>query len=102
MTRLTIRRRLEMRENMHPRRVYVAEPRAALFGLSLHEIERGGDELLVDCFHTLFGQRAGVLDCLLADLTELRIDGRIVLVGSLAFENAARTELLPEIREIGR
>jgi len=54
-------------------------------------------ELLVDCFHTLFGQRAGVLDCLLSNHAELRIDGRIVLVGGLAFEHATRTELLPEI-----
>ena len=33
---------------------------------------------------------AGVFDRLLADLAEARIDGRIVLVGGLALEHAAR------------
>ena len=56
------------------------------------------EELLVHRFHPLPGERAGVLDRLLADLAEHRIDGRVVLVGRLALHHAARAELLPEIR----
>ena len=87
-----------MREDVHPRRVEVAEPGAALLGLALHEVERRREELLVHRLHPLAGQRAGVLDHLLADLAELRIDRRVVLVGRLALQHAARTELLPELR----
>ena len=56
------------------------------------------EELLVHRLHPLPRQRAGVLDRLLADLAEHRIDGRVVLVGRLALHHAARAELLPEIR----
>ena len=49
--------------------------------------------LVVDRFHALLGERAGVLDGLLADLAEARIDGGVVLVGRLGLEHAARAEL---------
>ena len=87
-----------MREHVHARRVEVTQPRHVLLGLPLHEVERGGQELLVHRLHPLPGERTGVLDSLLADLAEHRIDGRIVLVGRFALEDAARPELLSEIR----
>ena len=61
--------------------------------LPLHVVDRRGRGLVVDRLHALLGQRAGVLDGLLADLAEARIDGRIVAVGRLAAQHAARAEL---------
>ena len=49
----------------------------------------------VEGLHALAGQRAGVLDLLLADAAELRIDGRIVHVGRPGVQHAARAELRP-------
>ena len=57
---------------------------------------RGIGELVVDRFHSLDRQRAGVLDLLLADLSELRIDGGVIGVGGPAVQHATRTELLAE------
>ena len=87
-----------MREDMHARRVEVAEPRTAFFRLPLHEIERGAEKLLIDRLHALPGERSGVLDCLLADLAELFVDRQIVLVCGLAFQHAARPKSLSELR----
>ena len=42
------------------------------------------------------GERPGVLDRLLADLAELLVDCRIVLVGCLALQHAARSVFLSE------
>ena len=53
---------------------------------------------VVDRLHALLGQWAGVFDRLLADLAEARIDGRIVDVGRLGAQHAARAELLTERR----
>ena len=46
------------------------------------------------------GERAGVLDLLLADLAPARLDGRIVRVGRPGMHDAARPERLLEVREI--
>ena len=83
-----------VRAQVHARAVQPAEERLAGGVLALHVVDRGGGGLVVDRLHPLLGQRAGVFDRLLADLAEARIDGRIVLVGGLALEHAARTELL--------
>ena len=66
--------------------------------LPVDEVERGVEEFLVHRLHALLGQRTGVLDRLLADPAEPRILGRIVLVGRLALQHAARAELRPERR----
>ena len=66
--------------------------------LPLHEVDGRGRGLVVDRLHALLGERAGVLDGLLADLAEARIDRRVVTVGRLAPEHAARAEL----GEVGR
>ena len=83
---------------MHARAVEVAEPGGFLVGLAFDEIDGRGQEFLVDGFHSLGVQRAGVLDDLLADLAELLIDSFVVHVGGLAFEHAARPEPLAESR----
>ena len=67
----------------------------ALACLSIHA-EGGIGELVVDGFHALDGERAGVLDLLLADFAELRIDGGVVGVGGPGVHDPARAELLPE------
>ena len=82
----------DMRAQMHARRVEPAEERLARRLLPLHEVDGRGRGLVVDRLHALLGQRAGVLDGLLADLAEARIDGGIVAVGRLAFQHAARAE----------
>ncbi len=56
------------------------------------------EELLIHGLHAFLGERARVLDRLLADLAELLVDCRIVLVGCLAFQHAARTVFLSERR----
>ena len=70
-------------------------PRALL---PLHVVDGRGGGLVVDRLHPLLGERAGVLDGLLADLAEARIDGGVVRVAGLALEHAARAEL----GEVGR
>ena len=50
--------------------------------------------------HPLLGQRAGVLDPLLADPAPARVLGGVVLVGRPAVQHAARPEPLPEVREL--
>ena len=62
--------------------------------LALHVVDGRGGSLVVDRFHPFLGERAGVLDGLLADLAKPRIDGRVVLVSRLALEHAARAELV--------
>ena len=60
---------------------------------ALHEVDRVGGDFLVNRFHALLGQRAGILDGLLADLAETRVIGRIVLVRrvAVAARRAVRT-----------
>ena len=91
----------DVRAQVHARRVEPAEERLARRVLPLHEVDGRGRGLVVDRLHPLLGERAGVLDGLLADLAEARIDGRVVLVGRLALEHAARAEL-GEVRRVLR
>ena len=69
------------------------EERLARGVLPLHEVDRGCRGFVVDRLHALLGERAGILDRLLADLAEARIDCRIVGVGRPACgaRRAART-----------
>ena len=68
------------------------------FVASLHEIDRVCGDFLVNRFHALLGQRAGVLDGLFADLAESRVIGGIVLVRRVAVQDAARSEHRLELR----
>ena len=91
---------LGVREQVHVRGVEPHEERLAGLVLPLDEVLGGGDELVVAGLHPLLGERAGVLDLLLADLAPARLLGRVVLVGRPGMDDAARAELLPEIREV--
>ena len=87
---------LEMREDVHAGGVVIAEERLVGLGLLVHPRQGGIGELVVDGFHSLDGERAGVLDLLLADFAELRINGGVVGVGGPGVHDPARAELLPE------
>ena len=97
----------DVRAQMHARRVEPDEERLARCLLPLHVVDGRRRGLVVDRLHALLGQRAGVLDGLLADLAEARIDGGIVPVGGLAAQNAARAEfgaigrVLGIVRQLG-
>ena len=84
---------LDVRAQVHARAVPPAEERLAGGVLPLHVVDGGGGGLVVDRLHPLLGERAGVFDRLLADLAEARVVGRVVLVGRLALEHAARAPL---------
>ena len=83
----------DVRAQVHARRVVPDKERLVPGVLPLHEVDGRGRGLVVDRLHALLGERAGVLDGLLADLAEARIDGGVVLVGGLGLEHAARPEL---------
>ena len=84
---------LQVGEDVHPGRVPPHEERLVVRVRPVDEVHRAGEELLVDRLHPLLGQRAGVLDALLADPSEPRVLGRVVLVGRPACggRRAART-----------
>jgi len=94
---LALRLRLEVSVDVHARRIEPTEERLPGFVLSVDEIDRGVEKFLVDRFHPLLGQRAGVIDGLLADAAKARVGCGVVLVTRLALEYAARTEFGAEL-----
>ena len=88
-------------EDVHVGEVEPDEERLARIVLasSMNSFARG-DEIVVAGLHALGGQRAGILDLLLADPAPARLLGRIVDVGRPGVHDAARAELLAELREI--
>ena len=82
---LPLRLSLKMDEDMLAGRVVPKEERLAVLGAAVEEVERLGDDLVVERLHALDGQRAFVL-------------GRTV---GGAGDDAARIEFLAELR-IGR
>src|SRR5690242_12505887 len=85
-----------MGAEMHPGGIHPAEERLVRAHLTLHEVDPGGRRLVVDRLHTLFGERAGILDGLPADPAKAGLLGRIVAVRRLAAEDAARADSLPD------
>ena len=81
-------------------RVVLNQKKNGLLALLLASMNSSGvgEDLVVDGLHALAGERAGVLDRLLADSAEARILGGVVAVGGPAVQHAARAELLPELR----
>ncbi len=63
---LAFARLLEVREDVHPRRVEPQEERLVGLARFLQVVERGGQELLVDGLHALLAEGARVLDLLRA------------------------------------
>ncbi len=90
--------RLHVREGVHARGVHPTKERLVGLGLSLDEIDRSIGSFVVDRLHAFSGQRAGVLNGLLAYAAPARLLGGIILVGSLTAEHAARAEHLLEFR----
>ena len=86
-----------MSAQVHAGAVEPAEERLVGLGLPLDEVDARRPSLVVDRLHALAGQRAGVLDRLLADPAAARVLGRVVDVGGLAAQHAARAEHLLEI-----
>ena len=89
-----------MRAEMHVREVHPEEEGLAGLGLPLDVVDGAAGDVVVDRFHALLRQRAGVVDRLLADPAEARIDRRVVGVGGLAVHDSARTEPLAKVRKI--
>src|ERR1700742_4561967 len=71
-----------MREDVHPRRVKVAEPRFVGLVLSVDEVLRRRKKFGIYRLHSLGRQRPGILD----------------LAVSIGMQHAARAKLLAELR----
>src|SRR5262245_60967912 len=84
-------------------RVPFHQQKKRLFGLRLtpNEIDCRIAGFVVDGFHALFGKRSGVLDSLLPNLSEARVDGLILLIGGHTFEHPAWAEFSLERRIFG-
>jgi hypothetical protein len=76
---------LEVRPDVHPRRIKPAEERLVVLGGLVDELQAGIEKLLVNRFHTLLVQGSGVFDLLRA----VRIGPRM--------QHTTRSELLPEL-----
>ena len=83
---------------MHPAWVEPDEERLLVAVGAVDEVGRGAEELFVDRFHALLGERPGILAFLLAPRTETRIVARRVGRVGDALHDAARTEPRPECR----
>src|SRR5215468_3141182 len=94
--------RLYVRTHMHVREVHPKEERLTGRGLVLDVLDGTGCDVIVDRLHPLLRQRAGVVDGLLAEPAEARVDRRVVPVGRLAVQYAARTEPFAKVRKIPR
>ena len=72
---------LDMRAKMHVGEVNPHKKGRVCLCLSLDVVRRPLRHVVVDGFHSLFGQRSGVFDDLLANSSETRINGRVVTIG---------------------
>jgi hypothetical protein len=88
-----------VREDVHPGRVPPDEEGLVVGVRPVDRAHGPGQELLVHGLHRLLGQRAGVLDPLLADAPELRVLGRVVVRRRPSVQDAAGAEPLAEVRE---
>ena len=95
---LALALRLDVRAEVHVREVHPQEDRLAGRLLTLDEVHGPVGDVVVDRLHPLLGQRAGVLDDLLADLAEPRVHGRVIRVAGLRVQHTARAKLFAERR----
>ena len=79
-----------MRNHVHARRVEPKEKRLAVGLRLIEELEGIVANLVVDGFHPLGIERAGILNLLLADLAPARHLRRVVGVGRPAVDHVAR------------
>ena len=86
-----------MRPDVDGRRVEPDEERLAVLALAVEVVEGLGEHLAVEGLHALAGQLSVVLDLLLADAAELRVDRRVVHGRRPGVQHVAR----PHLRQVG-
>ena len=67
----------------------------------LDEFDGAFGDVVVDGFHALFGQRAGVFDDLFADAAKAWLNGGIIHIGGFAVHDATRAKAFAECRIFG-
>ena len=82
--------RPHMREYVHARDIHPEEERLAGLDLTPDVVDCGADRLVVNGFHALFRQRAGILDGLLTDAAPVRVHSAVIFVARFAMKDAAR------------
>ena len=82
---LATHRSAHMRDRVRTHHIHPNEERPFRLCLSFDEVDRRIGGFIVDRLHALSGQRAGIIDGLLADLSEARIDSRVIPIGSFGF-----------------
>ncbi len=90
-----------MGEEVHVGGVPPHEERFAIRMGLLDELDRAGGDIVIDGLHALSGQRAGVLDGLLAHPAKARVFGRIIDIRRFAMEQTPRPKELLELRLLG-
>ena len=86
-----------MRPEVHVGEVDPGEEGLSGFRLAPNEVLGALRDVVVDRLHPLLCQRPGVLDDLLPDSTVARVLGRVVHIGRLAIQDAARPVFLSEL-----
>jgi hypothetical protein len=82
-------------------RIHPDKERFPRLHLALDEIDCRLGGLIVDRLDPFFSQRAGILDLLLANPPETRVDGLVVDISGGASEHARRAEAGAEPRVLG-
>ena len=85
---------------MHVGGVHPGEERLARFFLACDEVDAGLGGFVVDGLHALLGERSGVLDSLLAQRAEARVDLIGFLLGGPGMHHTARQHLRAELRSL--
>src|SRR5450631_3826433 len=86
----------QSRPDVHAGRIVPEEERLVCTNRSVHEIERCGEQLLLNRFHALLCEWSGILDGLLPDHPEAWIHHRVIFIGGAAVQHAARAKLRAE------
>jgi hypothetical protein len=82
----------QARPDMHAGRVVPEQERLVGLVRPVDEVERTGEQIVLDRLHALARQRARVLDRLFADTAEARILRRIINVRRLAVQHSTGLE----------
>ena len=90
----------QVRDDVHARRIQPEEEGLVVRPRLVDELERVGEDLVVDGLHPLRTERAGVLDLLLADLAPARLHRRVVHVGRPGVEHVARADRVLRRRRV--
>ena len=91
-----------MGSQVHMGEVHPHEERSARLVHPFDEIGRARGDVVVDRFHPRAGQRAGILDLLLADASPARLVLAVVHIGRETVDHTARAKTLCEVGNVGR